>query len=228
MGAHEPVNESDVNDLVNAIQLIPDVVTPAGYDDIDLAVIDSIYSIGIRYTTVVNVLDAYREKFLVTGTVTGLIEAIDTGGGPTAFADNLNNRNRTSITNGILKSQAVRDAAEALAQGGVETHTNLQRMHKDDELGTIKSSWTRVKGQRSGISWVYFLILNRIDDVTTDRMVRRFCTRVIGADLTDNQLALAVEAAATKLGQSARHVDHRIWRYERRYTVTEVELPEVP
>jgi hypothetical protein len=73
----------------------------------------------------------------------------------------------------------------------------------------------KVPGQRSGISWRYFLILNRIEEVKPDRMVQRFVERAMGSELGINEVAVLVAAAAAQVGQTPRHVDHRIWSYER-------------
>ena len=99
---------------------------PAGYDSVGLAIIDAVWSIGVRYQSVENVIARYRAERLAGGhdpeadrpaDVRRFIEAC---GGAEAFAQRIGNRQRTSTTNGILKAEAVLREARILEEEGVE------------------------------------------------------------------------------------------------------------
>jgi|688.fasta_scaffold32698_7 hypothetical protein len=211
-------DEADVSRLAAILARLPEVTTPSGYDRIDLTVLDAVYSIGIRYATVVKVLNRYLEftkDLQVSGSVTDLIGNIERCGGPKGFAAEVRNHNVTSSRNGILKADAVFQIATILEKERIDDQATLMARHDAGDLDGVKAAWMKVPGQRSGISWRYFLILNRIEEVKPDRMVQRFVERAMGSELGINEVAVLVAAAAAQVGQTPRHVDHRIWSYER-------------
>ena len=100
--------------------------TPGSYDSVGLAVIAAVWSIGVRYQSVDNVIARYRAERLAggddpeadrPGDVRRFIEAC---GGAEEFARRMGNRQRTSTTNGILKAEAVLHEARILEEEGVE------------------------------------------------------------------------------------------------------------
>src|SRR5687768_1303224 len=114
---------------------IPEWISPTGYrEGLALAILDSIWSIGVRYDgIVVPVLGRYREWRREQGAdpaVDGAVElreAIRSAGGPEAFAsDVVRNRNRTSTRNGILKADAVARCVEGLIDAGIATAGGLR------------------------------------------------------------------------------------------------------
>lgn len=196
---------------------------PRGYDSIALALLDAIWSIGVRYTAVENVLEAYRGWVRERGgnpeerTIKQMLIDLRDIGGPESFAE-LTNRQRTSTRNGILKADAVGRAAEVLGEFRINVSADLH--HTD--LVTVKGRWLAIPGQRSGLSWRYFLMNNRIEDVKADRMITRF---VAGA-LDNGSRAVTPDVAASWLraahltlqtqhpGLTLRALDHAVWRYQ--------------
>ena len=78
-----------------------------------------------------------------------------------------------------------------------------------------------MKGQSSGISWHYALILAGVDDVKADRMVRRFvgrandCSDVSSSDAYDAILDAHRMLATEAPGLTLRSLDHAIWSAQR-------------
>jgi hypothetical protein len=197
--------------------------TPTTYASSALAVIDSIWSIGVRYTGVRNVIERYRQLRVAQGanpdddTPADLVAAIEQLGGPEAFADALRNRQRTSSKSGILKAEAVLLTARVLVDAGVQRPSDVLDAHHE-QLDRLRAAWVLVHGQGSGISLDYFLMLSGIEGVKGDRMIRRFVAQALG--LT-NELAVDAEravklvrGAAGRIGVDDRQLDFAIWNHE--------------
>lgn len=189
---------------------------PTGYpDSLALCVIDSIWSIGIRYANVVAVVGRYSASrpAAESDDLADLLAAVEAAGGIDAWRSKVGTRHRTSSRGGIYKSDAVVAAAEALVAVGVDSAKDL----RDADAATLARAeivWCAVRGQRSGISWHYLLMLVGTEDVKPDRMILRFLTRAIGYQPDLDQARALVRAAAAELGVTARTLDHRIWRFE--------------
>lgn len=99
---------------------------PDGYrDGLALCVIDSVQSTGVTYSSVENVVAryrAYRRELAGDPNRDGTVELLGTFDeldGPGGWAKKIGNRNRTSTRSGVLKSQAIQDAARVLDAAGV-------------------------------------------------------------------------------------------------------------
>lgn len=201
------------------------LTAPCGYDGLALAVIDAIWSIGVNYSGVENVLRSYRDwvcrehgASAEQRTAGDLLEDYRQVGGPEAFAkDVARNRQRTSTRGGVLKAEAVRDACEAFVGKGVLTTADLRRYANDE---TVKGAWLAVRGQRSGISWHYVLMNARVDDLKPDRMVCRFVAAALGDTGVSPDTAYGEMREAHRVlreehpGLSLRALDHAIWQHQ--------------
>jgi hypothetical protein len=199
--------------------------TPAGCDSVGLALIEAVWSIGVRYQSVENVIARYRAERLAAGDdpdadgpadVRRFIEAC---GGAEAFARRMGNRQRTSTTNGILKAEAVLHEAHILEDEGVERAADLTAASQQ-RLDHLQGRWSTVVGQGSGVSWRAFSMLVGLPEVKPDRMIRRFAAAALGrpretAVSVDEARALVLGAAA-RLGVSPRALDYAIWAYQSR------------
>ena len=174
---------------------------------------------GSRYGGVVNVLNSYRGSRRETGGEpstdgpTELLAVIGAAGGPKGWADSLGNHQLTSTRSGILKAQAVEQAATGLQQRGVERPHDLAGL-SPDRLDELKGTWRAIPGQRSGISWRYLLLLIGMPEVKPDRMIVRFVSAAVGRKSDLGTTAELVRAAAPELGTDVRTLDHRIWRFQ--------------
>jgi hypothetical protein len=191
-------------------------VTPPGYPaSLGLCVLDSIWSIGVRYQSVERVVRAYSAATprADTSSATDLRRAIAGAGGPEGFARLVGNRQRTSTRAGQLKAVAVDQGAQALIAAGIDTTAQL-RSASVDELAAAEAAWRAVAGQRSGISWRALRLLAGFQDVKPDRMVQRFVVASTGPRSTPDASASVVVAAAGVLHVEVRALDHRIWQYQ--------------
>lgn len=218
-------------------------IRAGGYpESLALCVIDSIFSIGVRYGGVVKVVNryrAFRKEQGASADTDGVDELLASF---TALGDDwvnkIGTRQRTSTRNGILKSDAVERAASVLQQNDIRTTSDLQAAVLSGEFGDIKRAWLNIPGQRSGISWNYLLILARpapspdgpsqeddrrrrygeaVVGVKPDRMVIRFVSNSIdpgGTQLRPDYAAALVKEAARSMCCDVSDLDHAIWRYQ--------------
>ena len=196
---------------------------PGGYDSVGLAMIDAIWSIGVRYQSVENVIARYRAERLAGGhdaeadrpeDVRSFIEA---SGGPEGFALRMRNHQRTSSRNGILKAEAVLQEARILEHESVAVPADLAGAG-EERLQHLQARWSAVPGQASGISWRAFCMLVGLAEVKPDRMIRRYVAGALGRA---GESAVGVEeardlvmATAAHLGVSPRALDYAIWSYQ--------------
>lgn len=209
--------------------LTDDLRTPPGYpNSLALCVLDAVWSLGVRYGSVENVLDRYRSwvRDVAGGDADRrdahqLVEDIAVAGGHVRFAEDVvDNRARTSSRSGILKAEAVQLAAAALDELGVSTIDQFQRRYDDPE---VEAAWRAVKGQRSGISWHYLRILAGVQDVKADRMICAFVEQVLDRAVGPAEARELVVAAHEHLRGDhpkvdLRTLDHAIWTHQRRRT----------
>jgi hypothetical protein len=205
------------------------------YASLPLCVVDAVFSIGVRYEstrrTVRNWCDsqtpAWRmidrsprseqrrsqhtlEEFL------GLLKGRDFR---SLAQREFNNSQRTSSTNGILKAEATYMFAVALHHAGINDFGDTQEMTR---LEKVRPTIIWIKGQGSGLSFDYFLMLSGCDaHVKADRMVRRFVANALGTTdvsaITAQQLVLEAceELKAHFPNLKPRLLDYEIWSYQR-------------
>jgi hypothetical protein len=226
MSSSQPHDDA-VRAIVAAVQTLlpsPDRwETPEGYDSVGLAIIGAVWSIGVRYQSVENVIARYRAERLSgghdpdadrPGDVRRFIEAC---GGAEDFAERMGNRQRTSTTNGILKAEAVLQEARILEEEGVGLPADLAAAGQE-RLDHLQRRWSTVTGQASGVSWRAFSLLVGLPEVKPDRMIRRFAAAALDRP---RETAVGVDeardlvmAAATLLGVSPSELDYAIWAYQ--------------
>jgi NTP pyrophosphatase (non-canonical NTP hydrolase) len=226
------MSENPLFDVQKVVRVLGDTSewdTPQGYrSSLALCVMDSIWSLGIRYRTVEKVLDRY----LKARGFAGLEDAQSCLDGPRAlldwslgskspeghseaFAVAVQNWNRTSSSNGVLKADAVLQACRLLDSMGIDSTQDLLA-----QSDVVEPRWrSEVKGQASGISWKYLLMLAGQSGVKPDRMVLRFMQRMgAGVDTSPDEFVLAIVKHIDREGIDATAVDYRIWSIERDMT----------
>lgn len=187
--------------------------------------IDGVQSTGVTYSSVENVVARYRAYRRAQGGdpnhdgVAELLGTFDELGGPAGWAKKIGNSNRTSTRGGVLKSQAIRDAASVLDAEGIRNTDSLWKVVDDDvQLEQVRKAWCGVKGQRSGITWHYVLMLAGIEGVKPDRMICRFIADSLGLPRRGVTPPFALQiltAAARELGMSPTDLDHGVWQFQR-------------
>lgn len=212
--------------LVEACEPFRGAEAPAGYPNgLALCVIDSVQSPAVRYASVGNVLDRYRAYRRAQGAnpgtdgVSHLLATFVELGGPDAWAARIGNRHRTSTRGGVLKAEAIRDAAATLAAEGIKTTAALRTASANPpRIARAEAQWRTVRGQRSGITWRYLLMLAGVPGVKPDRMVCRFVADALGLPRGNLPPAFALAilvAAAGVMGVAPTALDHAVWRYQR-------------
>lgn len=209
---------------------------PQGYPgSLALCVMDAIWSLGVRYRTVENVL----ERYLRARGYTGLDASESCQDGPRDFlewyrgvggvqdperaAEALSNWNRTSTINGVLKVEAVARASELLIKMDIHSTEGLRA--KADLVGPRWRS--EIPGQGSGISWRYVLMLAGEPGVKPDRMVKRFMNRMnCDPALAPEEFVTAIQTAFGEPAPSLTMIDHRIWTVERSTPDNELDSVE--
>jgi hypothetical protein len=196
---------------------------PEGYpESLALCIIDSIYSTGARYSSVLNVAKRYRDYRLDQGGnpdtdgADELRATIDELGGPDPWATCIGNRRPTSTAKGApLKAEAIRQIATTLPSLGIRSNADLRAAADAEELDPIKAAWQLAPGQRSGITWNYALMLARIPGVKADRMVIRYVADAIGKEQgppAPKEASDLVKQVAELKGWDVIYLDHAIWR----------------
>lgn len=203
--------------------------TPTGYpSSIVLCAIDAIWSIGISYKIVTAVVHRYLQGRGFDGisdaqrcsdTPVEFLDWLDGlgGGRVEALTEAVNNRNRTSSRNGVLKAAVMVEACELFKSLGINSSRELFARVEE-----VEPMWRQLQGQKSGISWRYFLMLAGSDGIKPDRMIHRFLSRhqfpnSLSADEAVSMLSEGLKNRFVDSGPQVtlRMLDHRIWLTER-------------
>lgn len=198
------------------------------YNSLDLCVIDAVFSIGVNYSGVKNVVARYKEyvekayptKSGKSRTVDESIAIFDGYGSIQNFAKDILNLQRTSSTNGILKAEAVLDILKVLDEHGIK---NIECFNSLDTIkqNELDKAILSVKGQSSGIMLKYLYMLVGNDDVCKpDRMLHRFVSNISGRRMTDDELQIVLTQACEELKSefptlTVRILDNQIWQYQK-------------
>jgi hypothetical protein len=199
---------------------------------VPLCVLDAVFSLNARYQATRRVPERYCERFGLplwrpraelppTGqqhTVTEFLTNLHRSGVEAFAADVIRNRQRTSTRNGILKAEAARRFAAALAERGVQYLQDVTAAATDQRL---EAAVRAIPGQRSGISLTYFFMLAGSDDlVKPDRMLGRFLRRCLGREVGAQETQQLLTAVAARLRVRYPQLtpgllDQAIWRQQR-------------
>ena len=203
------------------------------YDSLPQCVIDAVYSIGVRYTstrqTVINYCNhAGITRLSTPSSIPSDAHSIDDllakiNSYPTiadCAAYLFENKQKTSTTNGILKAEAVKSFATVLKDNGIQTLHDI-RTASPATIAKIESEIKNIPGQKSGISFSYFLMLSGDDShMKIDRWLLRFVGDALGVANFNNVpqayadlIAVCVELKKTYPHLTPRLLDHTIWSY---------------
>ena len=159
-------------------------ITPEGYpNSLALCIIDSIYSTGSHYTSVVNVINRYRAAHGQRDGAAGLLESISAAGGARAWANSVADNLKPAHTKpgAPLKAEVIEEAAALLLKHGIDTVEDLVlAVETSPEGNPVHDAWKKLPSQRSGVTYSYLLLLAGLPSVKPDRMVLRFLERALG------------------------------------------------
>ena len=203
------------------------------YDSLPQCIIDAVYSIGVRYTSTRNTVINYCNNTGVarlstplgspsdTHTVNDLLNNIEAHPTVVECANHLfENKQKTSTTNGILKADAVKRFATVLQSHGIQTLSDI-RTASATTISAIESAIKTIPGQKSGISFSYFLMLSGDDNhMKIDRWLLRFVGDALGVHRYNNVsqayadlLVVCSELKKLYPNLTPRLLDHTIWSY---------------
>lgn len=204
------------------------------YAHLPLCVIDAVFSMGVKYESVRNVVTRieglfqkviYREYGSEPINRTEQVSITDfqkklANRTPEELATQVyGNKQRTSSQNGILKAEAVNLFLEVLVKYEVNYFQDVAKLIGN---GDFKKDIKRIPGQASGICLSYFFMLAGNDNlIKPDRMVEAFLEGIVGrkCTLAESQ-NLLVEASDWLRGQgyemNPRLLDNVIWNYQRK------------
>jgi hypothetical protein len=207
------------------------------YHSLPLCVLDAVFSIGVRYEGVENVVARYA-AFAKIQRFRGRSQAFPPqssqhrisdfcelyrSSGEELMTNNVFNRQRTSTKNGILKSAASYRFALALQSLNIETYQDLESFASVEVgLEELRSKVIQIPGQKSGISFSYFLMLSGDDQsIKPDRRVFKFISDAVGREINSPSVATRLMLAATNCLKedipdlTPRLLDHKVWLYQR-------------
>ncbi|QDP41953.1 hypothetical protein [Radiobacillus deserti] len=202
------------------------------YSSLPLCVIDSVFSIGVRYEGVRNTVTRFCRFFSLNKERSGTeipeegeqysieqyLHSFEKMGLDTFVAEIFKNKQRTSPTNGILKAEAVYRFCKVLHRYGVNYLQDVTKVYGNEEFEReIKA----IPGQKSGISLVYFYMLAGDDQwIKPDRMIVRFLEKALqrkvrleeGQSLLNETTNILVHKYSNI---TPRLLDYQIWDFER-------------
>lgn len=140
---------------------------------------------------------------------------------PLDLAENLfANRQRTSVTNGILKAEAVQRFCAVLQQFGVEY---LQDASDILQRAELCAALRQIPGQRSGVSLSYFAMLTGDQQqVKPDRMLARFIAQALQCEEPSVARISELMLGACELLRrdfpvlTPMQLDKLVWAYQRK------------
>jgi hypothetical protein len=219
------ISDSDVARTVPAVQSLGDPSTwtsPVTLTGLAECVLNSIYSTGNRSESVVKVLNRYRSRRGAGADPSqdgpeDLLAEIESCGGPEGFADALGNHWRAwQDKSAPCKTQAIFEAAQLLKAEAVRDRHDLEvALGTADVHSRLKGGWLRIPGQRSGLTWRYFLMNSGMPGIKADRMITRWTSRAVGRTVASSEAETILTRAAEALGLETRRLDHAVWSSER-------------
>lgn len=205
------------------------------YAHLPCCIIDAVFSIGVRYSSTRNVVIRYCEYLEIDrirnnrnseyplreyqNSVDDLLNLYHTKGVDYITQKVFQNKQRTSSNNGILKTEAVKHFASVLKTYNINHFQDLDIIENNLRFSEdIK----KIKGQSSGISLKYFLMLSGNENlVKPDRMLKRFIAMSIKKneiEISDDDVQFAVQQIIEREVfsgvRSIRHLDYLIWNFQ--------------
>lgn len=218
------------------LNLNEDILDAEGYYScLPLCVIDTIFSIGVRYESTEQTVKRFCNHFNIRRlstvrypepsqqlSVTAFLGFYGRYGVERMAEEVYQNRQRTSTRNGILKSEAVYRVGKVLHDRKVNYLQDVQKI-----LGNpgFEAAFQAIPGQTSGISLRYFYMLVGSEDfIKPDRMIARFLEAATHRRMSTSEMHHALIGAVKLLSVdypslTPRRLDHMIWRFQRQTDV---------
>lgn len=200
------------------------------YKSLPICILDAVFSIGVRYTSVVNVVNSYIGTFDLTisrtqadateHTIRDFLANVAKYDTIEDFSKNvLHNMQRTSSRSGILKAEACREIALVCQKHGINT---LRDFNDYTDKAALDKDIKSVRGQSSGIMLKYLYMLAGDENrVKPDRHIVRFIKETCALQkLTDDDVQAIMVRAVEMLKPeypniTVRFLDSLIWEAQR-------------
>ncbi|GEB24801.1 hypothetical protein [Brevibacterium aurantiacum] len=192
--------------------------TPDGYpNSLALCIIDSIYSTGSHYSSVVNVIERYKESGGENDGAQALTRSIKEAGGARKWATTIAHNLKPANTRpgAQLKAEIIEQAAGLMTELGIDTVPDLRSKVEDNPLDNdVMRKWKRLPSQSSGVTYNYLLILAGMPSVKPDRMILRFLAHALGeeTELDGRRAVELITETAKTMNVDPRALDHIAWR----------------
>jgi hypothetical protein len=231
-----PIKKEIAQTVAHCVRNLPDltVTTPEiFYAHLPLCVIDSVFSIGVLYEGVKNTVHRFcsyydiPQKAPKDGVLPSKRTQLSTSDIISSIGDStpkflaekvFENRQRTSVKNGILKADAVVQFLSILKDFNVEYFQDVDKVINNK---SFEFCIQNIPGQTSGISLRYFFMLAGNENfIKPDRMVIRFLQEATGklyrpTECHDFLIAVTEELNKKGYEITPRKLDSLIWNYQR-------------
>lgn len=185
------------------------------YKSLPLAIIDAVFSIGVKYTSTANTVRRFCENQTPPWaqhqnesgpeyTIKDFLSLVSCRPVDELAAYVYGNRQRTSAKNGILKAEAVNRWADVLLKHDINCFADAPKLMGNHFLD---QQLRALRGQRSGISLDYFKMLIGDDTgIKADRHILRFMEMIGIRDVA------ILRSIAAQMGVTPRLLDYAIWQ----------------
>jgi hypothetical protein len=216
------------------------------FSNISLCAVNAIFSIGVRYEGVLNVLNNFSQfleldrDYANVGEFPAIENQLSTNETLGHLAnmtidqladDVFQNRTRTSTRNGILKAEASLNALTILNNYNLNYYQDIHNLYlqvNNEQKNAFERAFLAIHGQSRGVSLKYFLMLTGdISMVKPDRMLKRFISNAVNLninhitdDIVIHLITYAVDMINGVNGNAnmyPRRLDSIIWNYQRRH-----------
>lgn len=197
------------------------------YRHLPLCVIDTVFGLSTRYTTVQAIIQRYCEFNGISFTRDKRLELpvksdqhsiedyikLLTDKGTDYFATFVfKNRRPASSSSPKLRAETSLEFAQVLLDYEVNY---WQDVHKVINNEKFESDITKIDGM--GVAGVrnFAMLAGDKNTVKPDVWILRFLKMVLGRKISTNEAFEPMRNAATELGITARELDHEVWKYMR-------------
>lgn len=195
------------------------------YKHLPICVIDSVFSIGVKYEIVENTINRFCEYYKIDKfsnseelTTSDFLKLMKESSIKELTENIYQNRQRTSTRSGILKSEAIILFLEVLQKFKIEKLSDVGKIITSEQF---EIEIKKIPGQNSGISLTYFFMLAGSDElIKPDRMIVRFLENISGEKVSLNDCQLILFEVTNELKKcgfkiTPKKLDNLIWNYQR-------------
>ena len=197
-----------------------------------ICILDAVFSIGANYNSTWRVGDRYIKYYNLElksfgdvnegesdkseHTITDLLQNVEQSQSIETFASEiLQNTQRTSPTNGILKAQAALDIANIMKRNNINTISDFQN---NKDKAKLNEEILSVHGQSSGIMLKYlYMLAGDVNTCKPDRWLHRFLQTFYPEIQLDDIQSLMTDTVAElkeyRPEVTVRMLDNAIWKY---------------